>query len=141
MRTTTNLPQKCATFYVACNGDRTPVIKVPAISIGPTGHVRKRLRSSSERPLLLVSRELHAASSATVAFGAKPKAHRRSKPAGICRRRVPHDRPLGRQPFVVTGALKRGQHQSERMAAIGCYIGASTASHSRLFSAELPGRG
>ena len=124
-----------------CNGDFTPVIKVPPISSGLTGMSAKGLDPVLSVPCLLVSGESHAAFFGYGSFGARPRAHRRNKPAGIGRRRVPRDRPPGCQPFVVSGAVQRLQHQSERMAAIRCYIGASRASRSCLFSAELPGRG
>ena len=107
------------------NGNFTPVIKVPPISSGLTGHVCERLRSSLERPLFAWQQGIARRVFGYGSFGARLRAHRRNKPAGIGRRRVPRDRPPGCQPFVVTGAVQRRQHQSERMAAIRRYIGAS----------------
>jgi hypothetical protein len=125
----------------AADHTSTPVIKDHLSQAGSRGISEKGLDLSAERPLFACQQESHAALSRYGSFSARPMAHRRNKPAGIGRKRVPRDRPLGCQPLVATGAVQRSQHRSERMAAIRCYIGASRASRSRLFSAERPGRG
>ena len=87
---------------------------------------------------LLVSTQSHAAFSATVA---SEQGQRRISETNLPERvEGTHDRRSGCQPFVITGAVQRRQHRSERMAAMRCYSAASRSSPSFLFLAESPGR-